>query len=640
MSLIRYLVAAAFFALVAALAASLLIRVRRRREPWQTKAIPVTTTLAVICLLALYPIPLTPVESAHHALGSIIKERSGFPAVLLVGDVTAGSDFPSTDWTYAWLDLLEQEICGCSTVPLSSINSSLLQETKLLVVAASASSELNEHACSRLADWVKDGGALFVEQPSNALSTVTGVQIDASAEWTPNHVATLYDKSQLVSDLLRNMPLDTSCLRLYQRSDDCAVVMEMDDAPVAFRRPLGTGVVVTLLFDLGRQLTALQQGVPDQGFRVLDKRGAPGLIDPTDLILSTQSLECWIPYADVLERWVVSLVEDYVPVPRIWYFPGTYDGVVAMTHDEDWFGDASSFVSLQESLDNCSSTFFVIPRGPITPNGLMNISGYGGDIQIHWNREKGRWMAVFTKGDGSLAAQLTVLENKLEYNSDVSICRIERLRWGSDYTKPFRIMEDQGIQLDSSYGSAGRTGKGYMHSTGLPFHPIDTNGKPFSLWELPFQIQARYSGIDLSYIRGLVHNSTSIFHQVINALYHPIDLVEGSPSREDWLGFVGIARDENHRMMTLSAFLGWWEDRTSTNLSKMRWAGNVLSYTCECRSDELSAMVPSSIGDLTVQEVEIDGQRASHARGILLQGRPYLLVQLGRGSHQLDAVYR
>ncbi len=583
--------------------------------------------LVVGNLLSLYPVKIPAINAQLKGNGSFL-EGNFKPTVLVIGSRMDGTDFESTDWCYQWANLLEQETGGLSIASPEMIGPEFLENISLVVITGAGAGD--KYDISALRTWVEAGGVLIVEFPAGKLLELGGLEKLDDPTWIPNEISGAEnDGLERIGDI----PLYTNCQSISP-VEGTVIKMSMDGEPVVFLREMGKGGVISFAFDVGRELTVLQQGIPDDGFRVVDKRGSEGIVDSTDLLASTEHMVSDIPYADLLERWIISLVEEIRPMPRPWYFPFQHDGVVTMTHDEDWFGDESCFVLEEERKSDYNSTFFIISKGPVTDEGLERMNNLGGDIHIHWNREVHRWLMVFRRGEGSLEDQIEVLEDKLSDPGGVSLCRIERLRWGNHYTRPFRIMEAQSIALDSSLGSAGRTGKGYMYGTGLPFHPLDTNGEPFSLYELPFQIQAQYSGINQIYIDELLENSRNCYHQVINALYHPCDLVEGQPSRRDWLVFDELARKHNHALFTLSEFVLWWKSRGRINVSGLQMDGEGLSFSCESPVNNSAIMLhlSSESGDPSVY---VNGETSSRKREVLVHGRRYLLIGLNQGRHEV-----
>jgi len=593
----------------------------------------ITVSLLLVLImgnsLALYPLPLPVVDPAPKSVSSTGSVQS---PVLFVHDVASrGASFDEMDCFLGWANLAEQEFCSWSLCPPEDLSVDKLEEVSLLVVSRSASKHLVD--AELVLGWIRDGGVMIVDRPVSGMDLTglsTGeVRIPENVTWAWAPAASGYG-------ILTGMPLRTECVNAENVSDDVSVFMEMDGRPVVLGREYGEGAVISFLFDLGRQLVALQQGVPDRGFKVRDRRGAESVIDSTDLLLDDSLIENDVPFADVLERWVVALVESFRPMPRVWYFPELYDGIASMTHDEDWFGDESCFICCFENESNYSSTMFVIPQGPVTADGLDSMHEMGSDIQIHWNRETSRWMLFFLKGDGSLESQIETLEDK--HGGEVEICRIERLRWGGHYTEPFRIMEAQGIVLDSTLGSAGHTGRGYSFGTGLPFRPLDTNGAPFRLLEVPFQIQARYSGADSSYLELLLNQSRDVYHEAITILYHPVDLVEGQPSRADWMEFHRIADKYNHVKMTLSELHEWWELRSTCGLDGFEWSDSTMRFTVHSPSPDISIMIPDSFRGNLVREVDLDGIGVETDR-VSLVGVDYLLLGIPLGEHEVTVSY-
>jgi len=469
-----------------------------------------------------------------------------------------------------------------------------------------------------------------VEKPRDSLQDLAGIVAEGQVSASPpvELDASVCDES--TAKELSDLPWSTLLPNVVELRN-ATVSMRIGGRPAVAIRRLGKGHVISILFEMSRQILELQQGKPASGFRVSNLRGHSEVYDTPDLAASDSMVGSTTPFADVLERFLAATIERCLPLPRPWYFPYEYDGVGLMTHDEDWFGDKSIFISRQEASQNYSSTFFIIPSGPTTREGLRKIQELGTDVQIHWNRETERWFIIFKKQEGSLEKQIQVTREKS--GKRPTICRIERLRWGRSFTRPFRIMEAQGLALDSSYGPAGHRGKGYIFGTGLPFHPIDTNGLPFKIYELPIQVQVRYSGANVSFIALLMNQSRWRYHEAINVLYHPVDLLEGQPARYDWLQFSRIARQNNHALMTMTEFMQWWRDRRSITISNLIWNGTTLRFRCLVPRDDCAVFVPIDFSGGTIRSVEIDSASPKSSRDVTVQGTKYLVIRLDKGDH-------
>jgi len=620
--------------ILASIATIMLLRLSRPKNSHWNRFIVALLVLGIADLLALYPLPVPPLDLGLEARAYSLPPRVGVPTAIVLGEPRHAKDFYSSDWSYAWTNLLEQEVCSYNVVDLDTLEA-IPNWTKVLIVTRGAMVSAGTKA-DDLSAWVAEGNLLILEFPSLPLFQLAGVSGEEPSKIRrPKRVTWADDPS---GQLLLPMPLETDLLSASE-GPDVEVLMRMDGRPAVLYREHGEGAVITFLFDVGRQLTALQQGVPDFRFRVKDKRGSHGIVDATDLLLSPELLTAFVPYADVLERWVIAAAERFLPLPRVWYFEYPFDGLVAVTHDEEWYGDQSIFIFEEEAAQGYPSTFFVIPKGPITSRGLHRMKQLGPDIEIHWNRELTRRLVFFRMGDGTLRSQIRTLIKKLGRGSDaISLCRIHRLRWGGHYTRTYRIMERQGIKMDLSLGPAGLRGKGYLFGTGLPFHPLDTNGRPFRLYELPIHVESDYSNADSEYLGQLLENSSSSFHEVIDVLYHPLDLVEGRPTRQYWLELRNLSLQENHKLVTVSALLDWWRERCATNISNLTWKDGRLSFDFHAKSEDVAIMIPVSVGKRSLYEIRADGGPCQERR-VSLQGKAYLLVKAAPGTRKITALF-
>jgi len=601
----------------------------RRRPP----RVVLLLLLLLPSLMAIMP-PEIPTTQKRVPAGGLGHAVSPSYVCLVVPSFEEPDSFSSFSWPWNWVNLVEQEFACYRVYP--SVERALDEKPRVLLLPEGSDLNITPSLKSQLEDWLAGGGILLVERPSDRLEDLAGIVAVADIPAGPpvELQGPLHDPQTAVE--LSEMPWCTTILDATALGD-AEVVMKLGGRPAITVRRVGEGYVVTVLFGLSRQLLALQQGRPTEDFRVPNRRGHPKVFDTPDLVASDEMVRSTTPYADVLERVVLRVLESCLPMPRPWYFPYRYDGVGLMTHDEDWFGDQSLFVSKYEAQQNYSSTFFIIASGPITGDGLEKMRSLGTDLQIHWDREVRRWMVIFKKQDGSLRKQIDVFREKSE--SSPTLCRIERLRWGRDYTRPFQVMEAQGIALDSSYGPAGHTGKGYLFGTGLPFHPIDTNGLPFELYELPIQVQVRYSGANASFIALLMNQSRSRFHEAIDILYHPADLVEGQPPRYDWLQFAKIARQNNHSPMTMTQFLEWWKKRLLFGIDSLEWNGSTLTFQFSAPDDRCGIFVPLNFSGSLLSEVRIDSKPPKSSRTVVVQGNRYLIFQAERGMHEASIRY-
>src|SRR5690606_26774023 len=101
---------------------------------------------------------------------------------------------------------------------------------------------------------------------------------------------------------IQQMPLSTSFIGSTAPRDGATTLLSIDGAPVIYAASIGQGTVVTVDFDLGEQLVALQQGRPNNKFNVRSQGNTPRT---EDLVLDKSMIGQTVPFADLLERYFV-----------------------------------------------------------------------------------------------------------------------------------------------------------------------------------------------------------------------------------------------------------------------------------------------------------------------------------------------
>ena len=100
--------------------------------------------------------------------------------------------------------------------------------------------------------------------------------------------------------------------------------------------PVGGGRIVAFAFDLPLCVLMLRQGDPAHADRVPEVEGAWPCTE--NLGADSGPPDCaWLPFADLLARWLVDLVRRYTPapLPMLWHLPGDASSLVLYSGDED-----------------------------------------------------------------------------------------------------------------------------------------------------------------------------------------------------------------------------------------------------------------------------------------------------------------
>ena len=540
------------------------------------------------------PVELRPKEKFVGGSFENILATSGASVAALVSlsAIRESPDrFSDRLWSLAWANTLEQEMGAFRIIDIDEEKEISFKDLNLVIVTRSVKNKMPD-LLPGLKDYVKEGGCLIVEMPDNASKDLTGLIVGCPERWE-GKVSWVNTTFFTEASMLEGEQVHTDIVPVLEGDESSSVVLKMGSNPVILFRRLGEGLVEALLYDHGLFLVSTQQGIPGEDFRVEDRWGNRKVLSPIDMLrFDPDSGPREIPVADVIERLIIGTIDVVRPLARPWYFPVDYDGAALMTHDEDWYGDDSTYMTDYEESINTSSSFFIIPDSSISSSAIESMYRSGADVGIHWNRETDRWLGIFRRSP-SLDEQIELLGGKLPDNRSITACRIENFRWGSDWSRPFGILEANGIEADLTFGR----GRGYLFGTGLPYHPMDKNGKPFSMWEIPFQnLPTWWGGGDVAYMSTLFSRSKNTYHEAIGALYHPQDCANQRAAYDDWVGFFTAAKETDHWIVDVGEFCSWWKDRTQMGIDTS-WEGWKLSVRSKAPGDNLVLMLPKTTAD-------------------------------------------
>ncbi|MBF0216687.1 MAG: hypothetical protein HQL30_06820 [Candidatus Omnitrophica bacterium] len=563
------------------------------------------------------------------------------------------NDFSGNDWSYAWCNTLMQET-GWFAVCRAKEVSRCIPKRRAIIVTKSAAGTMPGGTEQELSDFVSSGGVLVLEDPDNSWRGLTGLTL-GDGKVSPTRVS--YVDGDIAAkpydEIIMGLPLNTDMRTVSCVEGDTRVVMKMDDIPAVCLREYGKGGVVTVNFNYGLELVSLQQGIPSTSdYAVKGKIG-----QPQDMISFEKMIDNSVPYADILERIIAGAVNKLSPIPSWWYFPAEYKGVNLVTHDCEMMGDDLIDTALTEDRMGVKSTFFIIWNSPVGLETLSRIGRLGTDIELHWDRAYLRRLGVnvlgfMKKAPGNIkqwfyrlgdrcravpaASEVGLSEQKGSLRdkcgTDISLNRLHGLRWGRHYTEPFGIMERAGITADSSFGPNDNA-KGYLFGTALPFHPIDVNGYPFEILELPFQTLEARRGADIGFIRKLFEESGDLYNQAIVTNYHPDRSFKGSDIERQWKETFEEAARNGHWTTTMKEYIGFFSGRSSSPICSGLKGGKI-DIQAESRVPGMCLRFPADILE-EGSGIFLDGAEVKpvFARDL---GIRTVLVGIPEGRHRVE----
>ena len=301
---------------------------RRRQRSSLPYRIPLWgAVLLVGALVYLDNSPFLIEPSSDEAGGTTISRTRTSDVVVVLDYRRIGATdttFRKRDWSGAWVDMLEQHLGPITVVTPESLASKHLKNARAIVLTASVTGEIPESLATELREQALDGSLLVVDRPEGKLREMFAANGEAGTQIGRNITFARGVKAPFKSQLT-SMPIDTEYIGSTSPKDDSKTLLAIDGAPVVYSVAVGEGHVVTVDFDIGEQLVAMQQGRPSEDWRVEAGNVNTDELPPktSDLVGDDKLRGAEIPYADLLERFIVyGVIQRYAPIPSLWPFPG------------------------------------------------------------------------------------------------------------------------------------------------------------------------------------------------------------------------------------------------------------------------------------------------------------------------------
>ena len=451
-----------------------------------------------LCLYLLDRSPVTLEASEAEVVGAF-QNRAGMGDVLVVLDpdemVKASAD-GRFERSWSWVDAIEQEVGPVRTAQTSELNAKMLESTAFVIVTQSSNAtERMQSHLGLLEGFVSRGGTLLLEIPQGALRATFAA--DGEGGWRAPRAITAVDRvTPDVAVPLLKMPLFTRFVGSTRPPKDAVSFLAMDGSPVVYATRRGDGAVVVVDFDFGSQVSALQQGLPTAGGR-LEPRVPGDPLHTSDLIAAPAMATATAPYADLLEAYIVHVAMGFAsPMVALWPFPGGAPGALLSSHDAVSYAGRPLWMSSHEkTLDARTTTFLAASGAPEAARAAVAMDEeVAGQSAMLWITSPSH--AAAHKRFGffgidpvqerlSFADQLRGVKAVMGEKYAIRGARTEEGSWTSDPFEAYRVMAAQQMRYSVSYEPLPSSGIGFGFGTCQPFTPVDSNGLPFPLLEVP-----------------------------------------------------------------------------------------------------------------------------------------------------------
>jgi hypothetical protein len=395
---------------------------------------------------------------------------------------------------WSWVDMFQQEVGPVRVLDVEALDPEATVGARFVIFTRSACdwSRANE-LIAPITELLNRGTTVVLEMPAGELRSTWAADGGGGLR-TPSSITALAGVDETAAQDLRRMPLLTSFIGNTRPLADAVTLVAFDGAPVIYARPVGTADVIIFEFDLGQQLMHMQQGLPRPDFSVRP-RVAGRRVHAADLVADSSLMDSDVPWADLLERYVVHrVIGRRNAMFAFWAWPDGKNGGLLTSHQAHTIYGRPLWMSIHErGLEARSATFVAAPPEPVDP-GTLDDNEQSGHAALLWFLDPSEaglhrsWSAgpfTLLVQPMTLVSQLEQLEESLGERADVRGVRLAHGRWSDDWTGAYRAMDAVDLSYSVSYGPGPDTPSGFLFGTCQPFTPRDTNGLPFALREVP-----------------------------------------------------------------------------------------------------------------------------------------------------------
>jgi hypothetical protein len=625
-------------------------------------------TAAVLAMLAMLidqrPFELDAGDPQLEGRRMEVVGRGDMAVLMAASTLTPAPVADEVPGAWSWVDMINQEVGPVSAFDVETLDPDALLPFRYVVFTRSACEwAQSESLLPVIEQLLARGTSVVLELPTGALRSTYAA--DGAGGWrTPGAVTALDGTVSEQAQQLRRLPLLVPFTGNTRPPEGTQTLMAFDGAPVIYVREYGNADLVVLEFDLGRQLMRLQQGVPREDFTVRPRSSGRRVIT-SDMVASPAMLDTDVPWADLLERYVVHRVLGRrFGVLAFWQWPAAQAGALLTSHQTRSLQGRPLWMSIHErSLDARSATFVAAPAS--VSDSLPDDAEHVGHAALLWNADPSEHGLFRSWNVGpftllvqpiTLVSQLENLEESLGEGADIRGVRMTDSRWSETWTGAYRAMDAVELRYSVTYGAAAGS-RGYLFGTCQPFTPRDTSGLPFRVQEVPVCFVDPVNEEEVEQLDSALRKAASDHYTV--HLLTSADRFQYSPSMagfDAWRNALETARQQQLWIGGAGEYVTFLRRRQEAEL-RVRGrevtsrdsdgTPRVIEYTVdvETANDSLAVMLPARSEGLRLSRVSRGNQESQflgdevQTRETTWLGEPVQLVPLNAGFTTLGLRY-
>jgi hypothetical protein len=577
-----------------------------------------------------------------------LRSQAGTAPILVV----LNSASPNPYGGYLGEILQAEGLNSFATVQLSSVTPTTLASAQVVVLAETP---LTAAQATLFGNYVAAGGRLVAMRPDAQLLPVLGL---SSAGSTTNEGYFAVNAANVFSD---GFPTATLPIHGSAQNDVPALGTQVlatlySNASTATIYPavVRFGTTVTWTYDLAQSVVYTRQGNPANAS---ERDGSPPYRTEDVYYNAIDRDKVGIPYADVqmrmFARAITDLLAGAMPLPRLWYFPGTSKTLVVLTADShaNPQADFDAEISAVESYGGRLS-LYVYNGGP-SPASVTAWQANGHEVGMH--------PAAYMEGV-NLA---TAFQNNLDWFlgtyevAPSATTRNHQVEW-QGWVDAAKIAATYGIGLDTTnytWGPAitypdGHQAHGYINGSGQPMRFIDEAGTIVPVYQQTTSLvdealvwgefsEHLASDDALAVSRQLIDSSQAGDYAAITTQFH-VDYFAFGEVNPWETGTMAYAQSQGIPMWTARRWLDYTSARYATTLSGYSWSAGSqqLSFdvTVPLGSETQTIVLPGVFGGLGVTSITLDGAPVSGSSQVV-SGRAATFIGVGPGTHSVAATY-
>lgn len=642
--------------------------ISRRRDRPHPFRIAFWLTVGLACagwLLDRYPITLGSGDPEVPAAYQFEDARSDILVVLSEESAAQDARSGTPDRSWAWVDLFRQEIGPTSVRDVATLETEVLDAHAVVMITRSAAKEQHaDQLMDHLVRHATNGGVVGIELPEGALRARFGA--DGAGGWRrPDTITAAEGVPEEVASAMQQVPLVARFLGSTRPMPGARTILAMDGAPVIYAHTVGAGRVVVFDFEVGVQLSRLQQGTPNEDFRVTPRRSGQPL-RTYDMASTPALIGATLPTADLIERYIAHVaLGEHRPAFGLWPYPSGKTGALVTSHDARRLDGRPLWMSEHERGIGARSVTFVAAPADTGTGASLQSSDLVGHAAVLWFVDpamEGLYRSFGLMGFRPLRQPLTLvgqmeqLEEALGSGADLRGVRVWDGRWTPEFVKPYRAMDAAELRYSASYGPPPGAPPGFLFGTCQPFTPMDEIGRPFRVLEIPVCFENPTTDEDIERLMESLRIASE--HSWAVHVLTSADRFARSPDLDGfaaWRNALEFASQNDMWIGGAGELVAFQRRRSATSLHSElvvddteRADTRVYSVEVESNARGLALAVPMRVGSLRFEgatrggpagsQYEVTGQVDTEERHLL--GRETRLVPLNPGFTTISLTYR